>query len=227
MERMSSAFVGDELGSWHHLEQAVLCRAQRVRVAIAPHQQHGHRHCRELAREVRRLQESVERLAPDAGRHLQRLSDDSVEVVGGHGTREGAQLPFSCERGGDRIGQWCDRRCHEVGKSGIIKGGERAHQCEALHAVRVVDDEPLRHAGPHRVTHDDRGAETHRIHEREQIRPGRTRSGNELRDEADAEAGRQRLSRPASRRNRTTNTSVAERRTCSPSWSRKRVCTSP
>ena len=40
---------------------------------------------------------------------------------------------------------------------------------EALDAVRVVDDEPLGHAGAHRVTHDSRGAQPHRIHEREQI----------------------------------------------------------
>jgi hypothetical protein len=46
--------------------------------------------------EVRRLQESVEGLAPDACRNLQRLGDDYVEVVGGHRTREGAQLRISC-----------------------------------------------------------------------------------------------------------------------------------
>jgi hypothetical protein len=42
MERMSEAVVCDELRVWQHFEQAVLCRAKRVRVAVAPHQQHGH-----------------------------------------------------------------------------------------------------------------------------------------------------------------------------------------
>ena len=107
---------------------------------------------------------------PHPRRHLQALLHEGVELRGRQLARQRADLELARERRIDRIGQRGDAVVVERLHLGVpLDCRERAHQHQPRHPRRVIDRQPLRDAGSHRVADDDRRRQLHRVHERAHV----------------------------------------------------------